>query len=35
LLPSNLLRGVFFFFGIIFVLIGVWFLSREIRESPS
>jgi hypothetical protein len=33
LLPSNLLRGAFFFFGIIFVLIGIWFLGREVRDS--
>jgi hypothetical protein len=32
-LPSNLIRGAAFMFGTIFVLIGVWFLAREIRES--
>jgi hypothetical protein len=33
MLPGNLLRGVFLFQGLIFILIGIWFLSREIRES--
>ncbi len=32
-LPSNLLRGAFLVSGIIFVLIGIWFLAREIKES--
>lgn len=32
-LPSNIIRGAAFFFGSIFVLIGIWFLAREIKES--
>lgn len=32
-LPSNLIRGVAFFFGTIFILIGIFFLAREIRDS--
>lgn len=31
-LPSNLLRGVYLFMGIVFVLIGIWFLAREIKS---
>lgn len=31
-LPSNMLRAAMGLFGTIFVLIGIWFLSREIRE---
>lgn len=32
-LPTSLIRGVMFMFGTIFVLIGIWFLAREVRES--
>lgn len=32
-LPSNLLRGAFLSAGVVFVLIGIWFLAREIKES--
>lgn len=32
-LPSNLLRGAFLMFGTIFVLVGIWFLAGEIKES--
>lgn len=32
-LPTNLLRGVMFFGGIISILIGIFFLAREVRES--
>ena len=32
-LPSNILRGFAMFFGIVFILIGIWFLAREVRES--
>jgi hypothetical protein len=32
-LPSNLLRGTAFLFGTVFLLIGIWFLAREIKES--
>lgn len=34
-LPTNILRGVAGFMGVIFILIGIWFLSREVRESPA
>lgn len=33
LLPSNMLRASFFMFGTIFVLIGIFFLAREVKES--
>lgn len=33
LLPSNLMRGAMFMFGIMFLLIGIWFLAREAKES--
>lgn len=33
LLPSNMLRAAFFMFGTIFVLIGILFLAREVKES--
>lgn len=32
-LPTNVVRGAAGFSGAIFVLIGIWFLSREIRNS--
>lgn len=32
-LPTNIIRGVAAFAGTIFVLIGIWFLSREVRAS--
>lgn len=32
-LPTNILRGVAFLFSLIFILIGIWFLGREVRES--
>lgn len=32
-LPTNMLRAAFFMFGTIFVLIGIFFLAREVRES--
>ena len=32
-MPSNIIRGVAAFSGLLFVLIGVWFLSREVRKS--
>lgn len=31
-LPSNIIRGFCFVFGAIFILIGVWFLAREVRD---
>lgn len=34
-LPTNLMRGALFVFGAIFVLIGIWFLAREVRESKA
>jgi hypothetical protein len=33
LLPSNLLRGVMFLFGVALVFVGILFLAREIKES--
>lgn len=32
-LPSNLLRGFALLMGVVFVLIGIWFLAREVRDS--
>ena len=32
-LPSNAIRAFSLFFGIIFILIGVFFLAREVRQS--
>jgi hypothetical protein len=32
-LPTNIIRGVAAFAGLIFVLIGIWFLSREVRAA--
>lgn len=32
-LPSNLIRAAFLVSGSIFVLIGIWFLAREVRDS--
>lgn len=32
-LPSNILRAFSMFFGIIFILIGIWFLAREVKEA--
>jgi hypothetical protein len=32
-LPNNIIRGVAGFAGAIFCLIGIWFLSREVRAS--
>jgi hypothetical protein len=32
-LPSNLIRGFALFFGSIFILIGILFLAREVRQS--
>lgn len=32
-LPTNILRGFAFMFSLIFILIGIWFLGREVRES--
>lgn len=32
-LPTNLVRGAAGFAGLFFVLIGIWFLSREIRNA--
>lgn len=34
-LPTNILRGVFFLFGVMAILIGVWFLAREVKESKA
>lgn len=31
-LPNNIMRGGFIFGGVVCVLIGVWFLAREIKE---
>lgn len=31
-LPTNLLRGFFFFMGIVFILLGIWFVSLELRD---
>lgn len=31
-LPTNIIRGFCFIFGMIFILIGIWFLAREVRE---
>lgn len=31
--PGNLLRGASFGLGTIFLLIGIWFLAREVKES--
>jgi hypothetical protein len=31
-LPSNILRGAFGAAGIVFILIGIWFLSRQIKD---
>jgi len=33
MLPSNLLRGSALIMGAVFILIGIWFLGREIKES--
>lgn len=32
-MPSAILRGVFFFGGWVLILIGVWFLSMEVRDT--
>lgn len=32
-LPSNILRGAMGFLGLIFILIGIWFLASEARET--
>lgn len=32
-LPSNMIRATAFFFGTIFIIVGIWFLAREIKES--
>lgn len=32
-LPSNLMRGACLMFGTIFILIGIWFLAREVKEA--
>lgn len=32
-LPSNAIRAVALFFGIVFILIGILFLAREVRQS--
>lgn len=32
-LPSNLLRGTLFIFGTVFILLGVWHISREVRSN--
>lgn len=32
-LPSNILRGTLFFFGTIFILIGIFFLASEVRDA--
>lgn len=32
-LPSNLLRGFAMMFGTIFILVGIWFLGREIKDA--
>lgn len=31
-LPSNLLRGFFFAVGIMFLLIGIWFVAQEVKD---
>lgn len=31
-LPSNILRGAFALAGTVFILIGIWFLSRQIKD---
>jgi cell wall-associated NlpC family hydrolase len=31
-LPTNIIRGFCFLFGMIFILIGIWFLGREVRQ---
>lgn len=33
LLPSNMLRIAMFLFGTMFVIVGMWFLAREVKES--
>lgn len=32
-LPSNIIRGVALMSGFVFILIGIWFLAREVKES--
>lgn len=34
-MPTNVLRGAAFLLGLMFILIGIWFLAREVRESTS
>lgn len=34
-LPSNLIRGFALFLGTIFILVGIWFLASEVKESSS
>ena len=34
-LPSNMIRAFALFFGTILILIGIWFLAREVRESQA
>jgi len=33
MLPSNLIRGFALFMGTIFILIGIWFLASEVKDS--
>jgi hypothetical protein len=32
-LPSNIIRGAALTFGMVFLLVGIWFLAREVRDS--
>jgi hypothetical protein len=34
-LPTKIMRGAMFLLGMMFMLIGIWFLSREIKESKA
>lgn len=34
-LPSNLIRGFALFLGTIFILIGIWFLANEVKDSDA
>jgi hypothetical protein len=34
-LPTNLMRAAAFLFGTMFILIGIWFLAREVKESKA
>lgn len=34
-LPTKIMRGALFLFGAMFLLIGIWFLAREVKESKA